>query len=419
MTGVQTCALPISKIESAVAGYPGLYRDVQTYLRERIKEVLTGAGESIVVRISGPELGGLRREAQAVYESLKDIPGLIDWHVEQQVDVPQVQIRANLDAAAKYGLKPGDIRRATAVFVSGLEVSDIRQDGRVYGVWLWTPESIRRDIESIRNFTIDTPFGGRVSLREVADVQMVPTPNRIRRENGSRRIDIHGNIDTKMKGRDLGAVAQDVEARLSKMSMPAGYYPQLLGEYKERQAAQQRLLIASIAVAFAIFLILHASLRSWRLAMLIFLALPAALVGSLIAAFAGDGVISLGSLVGIITVLGIAARNGILLVQHYRHLEQVEGEPFGLELVKRGASERLSPILMTTLCTGLALLPLIVAGSIPGYEIEHPMAIVILGGLVTSTLLSLFIVPLLYLRFGRGQSQYAMAATEPALGRPS
>jgi Cu/Ag efflux pump CusA len=153
-------------------------------------------------------------------------------------------------------------------------------------------------------------------------------------------------------------------------------------------------------VALAIFLILQASLKSWKLASLIFLGMPAALVGGLLAAYAGDRVISLGSLVGIITVLGIAARNSILLIQHYRHIEQVEGEPFGLALILRGASERLSPILMTTLCTALALLPLVIRGSIPGHEIEHPMAVVILGGLVTSTLLTLFVVPILYLRLG-------------------
>ncbi len=155
-----------------------------------------------------------------------------------------------------------------------------------------------------------------------------------------------------------------------------------------------------IVVAIGIFLILHASFRNVWLATLIFLALPAALVGSVLAAYVGGGNLSLGSLVGIITVLGIAARNGILLIQHYRHLETEEGEPFGLELVLRGAGERLSPILMTTLCTALALLPLVVAGSIPGHEIEHPMAVVILGGLVTSTILTLFVVPILYLRYG-------------------
>jgi Cu/Ag efflux pump CusA len=235
----------------------------------------------------------------------------------------------------------------------------------------------------------------------VADINIVSTPNVIKRENNSRRIDVEGNV----RGRDLGAVAEEVEERLESIEFPVGYYMELIGEYEEAEKAQENLLYATILVAIAIFVILHASFQNVWLATLIFLALPAALVGSLLAAFFGDGVLSLGSLVGIITVLGIAARNGILLIQHYRHLEEVEGEPFGLELILRGAGERLSPILMTTLCTGLALLPLVIAGSIPGHEIEHPMAVVILGGLVTSTLLTLFVVPVLYLRFESRSSQ--------------
>jgi len=397
-----------ASIEAAVDGYPGLYRDVQTYLRERIKEVLTGAGESIVVRIFGAELPVLRQKAEEVRQALKDVPGLIDLHVEQQVEVPQIQVKVNLEAAGRHGLKPGDVRRVATALVSGIEVTDVHREGKVYDVFVTAAPSTLRSVDSIRGFLVDTPYGGRVPLEEVADIKLVPTPNKIRRENNSRRIDVHANV----KGRDLGSVADEVEDRLEAIRFPIGYYPHLLGEYKERQAAQENLLIASIAVAVAIFLILHASFRSGWLASLIFLALPAALVGGVLAAFAGDRVVSLGSLVGIITVLGIAARNGILLIQHYRHLEQVEGEPFGLGLVLRGASERLSPILMTTLCTGLALVPLIVAGSIPGYEIEHPMAVVILGGLVTSTLLSLFIVPTLYLRFGprSGQRQIPVTA---------
>jgi Cu/Ag efflux pump CusA len=256
---------------------------------------------------------------------------------------------------------------------------------------------MRNSIDSIREFLVDTPYGGRVRLGEVADVSLVPTPNKIRRENNSRRIDVHANV----KGRDLGSVANEVEARLEKVEFPIGYYPQLLGEYRERQAAQRNLLQYSIAFAVAIFLILHVSLRDWRLAALIYLALPAALVGGVLAAFAGDRVISLGSLVGMITVLGIAARNGILLVSHFRHLEREEGVPFGPELVLRGAAERLAPILMTASAAGLALLPLVVAGEIPGHEIEHPMALVIVGGLFTSTALNLFLLPALYLRWAK------------------
>jgi Cu/Ag efflux pump CusA len=357
---------------------------------------LTGAGESIVVRIFGPDLPVLRQKAQDVQHALKDIPGLIDLHVEQQVEVPQIQVKVNLEAAERHGLKPGDVRRVAAALMSGIEVTDVHREGKVYDVFVLAAPSLRHSVESVREFLIDTPYGGRVPLQEVADVSIVPTPNKIKRENNSRRIDVHANV----KGRDLGSVADEVEDRLEKIQFPIGYYPHLLGEYKERAAAQKNLLHFSIFVAVAVLLILHASFRSWRLATLVFLALPAALVGGVLAAFAGDRIISLGSLVGVLTVLGIAARNSILLIQHYRHLEQVEGEPFGRALILRGASERLSPILMTTLCTGLALVPLIVAGSIPGYEIEHPMAVVILGGLITSTLLSLFVVPILYLRFG-------------------
>jgi CzcA family heavy metal efflux pump len=395
-----------ASVEAAVAGYPGLQRDVQTYLRERIKEVLTGSGESIVVRIFGPELPVLRHQAEEVEKAMKSVPGLIDLHVEQQVEVPQVRVRVNLESAGRYGLTPGEVRRVVNVLMTGVEVTDIHRAGKVYDIFVWSPPAMRGSVESIREFLIDTPYGGRVRLADVADVELVPTPNKIRRENNSRRIDVHANV----KGRDLGSVADEVAQRLEKVQYPIGYYPQLLGEYKERQAAQQSLLRYAIAFALAIFVILHVSLRDWKLAAMIYLALPAALVGGILAAFMGDRIISLGTLVGMLTVLGIAARNGILLIQHYRFIEQSEGEPFGLALVMRGAGERLSPILMTTACTGLALLPVIAAGSIPGHEIEHPMAVVILGGLVTSTLLTLFMVPVLYLRFGAGRERTEGAA---------
>ncbi len=393
-----------ASVEAVVAGYPGLYRDVQTYLKERIKEVLTGASESIVVRIFGPDLSVLRHTAQEVEHALKDIPGLVELHPEQQVEVPQIQVKVRLDAAGRHGLKPGDVRRPAAVFMSGLEVTDIHREGKVYDVFVWSSPSLREDVDNLRQLLIDTPYGGRVRLEEVADINLVPTPNKIKRENNSRRIDVHGNV----RGRDLGSVAEEVQGRLEKIQFPIGYYSQLLGEYKERQTAQRNLLMASIAFIAGIFLVLLTTFRNWRLSGMIFLALPAALVGAVLATFAGDRVVSLGSLVGIITILGLSARNGIMLIEHYRHLERVEGEPFGLGLIMRGASERLSPILMTILCAALALLPLIIPGRIPGHEIEHPMAVAILGGVVTSSLLSLFVMPLLYLRFGSTSSGQAV-----------
>ncbi|MDH3282635.1 MAG: efflux RND transporter permease subunit, partial [Gammaproteobacteria bacterium] len=388
-------------IEEAVEGYPGMRRDVQTYLKERIREVLTGSSDSIVVRIFGPDLHVLNQSAEEVFDAIRDVPGLIDTHIGQQKYIPQVQVKVDLDKAARHGLKPGVVRRLVSTYMTGQEVTDMHREGKVYDVFVWSSPSIRGSSSAVAELLIDTPYGGRVRLSEIADVAIVPTPSTVKRENFSRRMDVEGNV----RGRDLGSVARDVQSRLAKINFPIGYHAHLLGEYKERQSAQQGLLYSSIVVAIGIFLILHASFRNWWLASLIFLGLPAALVGGILAAFLGDGIISLGALVGIITVLGIAARNGILLIQHYRHIEEVEGGTFNLELILRGASERLAPILMTTLCTAFALLPLVVAGEIPGHEIEHPMAVVILGGLVTSTLLTLFIVPILYFRFGHRRAQ--------------
>jgi len=221
----------------------------------------------------------------------------------------------------------------------------------------------------------------------------------IYRENASRRIDVGAEV----KANDLGAVMDLVEDRVQAIQFPLGYHAVILGEYAEREAATNRLYIFAIAAALGVFLILWESFRNLRLAILGFLTLPSALVGGLLAAYFTGDVISLGSLVGFLTVFGIAARNKIMLINHYQHLEQYEGETFGPELALRGARERLSPILMTALATGLALVPLVITGDIPGHEIEYPMAIVILGGLVTSTLLNLFVVPSLYLRFGKAR----------------
>jgi Cu/Ag efflux pump CusA len=227
----------------------------------------------------------------------------------------------------------------------------------------------------------------------VARIRIVPGPNVVQREAVSRRIDVGCNV----KGRDMGQVAHDIEKVLAQFPFPTGYHPELIGEYAERSAARHRLLLLVGAAALGILLLLQASFGSFRLALLSFLTLPAALVGGVLAVAVSGGVVSLGSIVGFITVLGIAARNGIMLVSHYQHLEREEQVPFGIDLVIRGARERLSPILMTALTTALALVPLAVTGDLPGHEIEHPMAIVILGGIVSSTLLNLFVVPTLYL----------------------
>jgi len=388
----------LAAIEEMVEGYPGMYRDLQTYLKERIREVLTGSGEAIVVRVFGDDLDVLRKIAAEIQTSIAGIPGLVGLHTELMVDVPHVEVEVNLDAALKYGIKPGDVRRHTASLVGGTEVGDIFIGGRTYDVQVWTKPELRNSVDDFRALLLDTPSGKRARVDELADVRMRPTPNIIKRENGSRRIDVQANV----RGRDLAAVAEEVQAVVRGMSMPLGYSATLQGEYVELRNARSRLTLFAGLAAVGVLLLLQMSFNSWRLAVLSFVTLPSALVGGVLATWAADGVVSLGSLVGFLTVLGIAARNGIMMINHFQHLERYEGVPFGLELVLRGAGERLRPILMTTGAAGLAILPLVVFGNLPGHEIEFPMAVVILGGLVTSTLLNLFIMPALYLAFGAG-----------------
>jgi Cu/Ag efflux pump CusA len=332
-----------------------------------------------------------------VKQALEGIKGLANLHVQLSSDVPQMDVTVDLAKADRYGLKPGDVRRAAATIVSGIEVSDLHRDGKVYDVQVWSVPAARSSPTSIQNLLIDTPRGGTVRLAEVADVRIRPAPNFIVHEGIARRFDVSADV----RGRDLGSVVGEVDDRLEDIEFPLGYYAELKGEYAERQAAEKVLLPMTVVALLGILLVLHASFGNWRLATLSFFTLPSALVGGVLAAYVSGGIISLGSLVGFLTVLGIAARNGIMLIEHFQHLERYEGETFGPRLVLRGARERISPIMMTALTSALAIGPLVVAGNLPGHEIEHPLAVVVLGGLVTSTLLNLFVVPSLYLRFGR------------------
>jgi CzcA family heavy metal efflux pump len=398
----------LDAIEDVNDAYPGLFRETQTYLDERIEEVISGGKEPIVVRVFGQDLNVLRDKAAEIEKIMAGIEGVEDAHTDISTDVPQLQVEVDLTKAQKVGLKPGDVRRAAATLVAGEEVGDIFRSGKAYDVVVWSTPQTRTSVQDIQNLKIDTPSGQRVRLADVAKVSLQRNPNSIDREGDSRRLDVSGSF----KDRDLGSVVQELEGKLADVKFDQGYHAEILGEYAERQSAQRQLLATAVLAGAAILLLLQTSFGSWRSALLIFLTLPMALVGGVLAAFIGGGVISLGSLVGFFTVFGIAARNGILLINHCQHLEREEGETFGKDLVLRGARERLAPILMTSLATGLALVPLVVFGERPGHEIEHPLAVVILGGLVTSTLLNLFVTPSLYLRFGKSRRAAAEEPTE-------
>ena len=389
----------VAKIQEVVDGYPGLYRDLLTYLRERIKEVLTGSSATLVIRIYGENLDILRSKAEEVKTAIEDVEGVIDLKVKPQILVPQVEVRVRPEIAAQFGLTAGQIRDAANLYLKGLKVGEFYEDQNIFDVVVWGEESVRSNIIDLRSLLIDTPTGGQVPLGEVADVFIAPTPNEIARESASRYTEVTCNV----RGRDLGSVARDIEQRVKNVPFDQGYHPEVLGEYAAQQASQNRILAFSLLSLIGIFLILHADFGSVRLAVIVFIGLPFALIGGVLIALFTGGVLSLGSLIGFVTVLGIAARNSIMLISHYRHLELKEDQTFNFDLIIRGAKERLAPILMTTMTTALALLPIIIGGNRPGQEIEHPMALVILGGLMTSALLNLLVMPVIYWKFGKSR----------------
>jgi Cu/Ag efflux pump CusA len=385
----------VASIQQAMARYPGIHHDVQTYLNELSSALAAQPNNSLVVRVYGDTTDGLRTSAEQVKQATAGISGIANSHINLPVQQPTLQVEVDLAKAQRYGIKPGDVRRAAATLLSGIQVGNLFEEQKVFEVVVWGAPETRHSLSSVRDLLIDTPSGEQVRLGDVADVRIVPAVSIIRHDAVRRYLDVIVDV----QGRDLGAVAADIDSRLKQIQFPLEYHAEVLGDYAAQQVAQTRLIILAIAVAIGMFFLLQAAYGSWRLALLSFLTWPSALVGGLLAAVI-VGPISFGTVAGLLAVFGIVMRSQIALIKHYRHLARYEGEPFGVGLALRGARERLGPILMTTLATGLALLPTLFMGDIPGLEIVRPMTVAILGGLVTATLLDLFILPALYLWLG-------------------
>jgi Cu/Ag efflux pump CusA len=389
-------AATTAAIQRVLDGFPGVRHDVETYLRGRSSDVVPAAADSIVVRVYGDVDEVLSSQAEIVKESIADINGISDTRVKTPVQQAILETQVDLAAAQRVGLKPGDVRRAAATLLSGIVVGSLFEEQKVFDVVVWSTPETRRSLSDISDLLIDKPGGGHARLGDVAKVRVVPTASVIRHEGVKRYIDVIADVP----GRDLAAVAADIKDRLQQLQFPLEYHARVLDEYAAPQAAQSRLLILTISAAIGVFFLLQAAFGSWRLAALSFLTLPVALVGGVLAALLTGGVLSLGSVAGMLVVLGIAASNKLLLINHYQHLERDEGEAFGPGLVLRGTRERLAPILTAMSATALALLPVLLLGDVPGLEIVRPMAIVVLGGVVSAALLDLCLLPALYLKLG-------------------
>lgn len=391
----------LAAVESVVAGYPGLERRVLTYPEQRLEEVAGGRSADLVVRIFGQEVGPMREKAGEVRDLVARVNGVSSATVEPQVDQPAIQVDIDLTAAARYQLKPGDIRRAAATLLAGIQVGSLFEEQKVFEVVVWGTPQMRESVSSVAELPIVTPDGGIVQLGQVADVRVAPAPSVIRRDEVQRRIDVMATIS----GRDAGAVVADVEAALAGLDFPLENHAEVLGFTADREATRIALLAVTGGVLVGILLLLQSALAGWRLAGLVMLSLPAAVSGGVIVAVGLGDASSIGSVIGLIAVLGIACRQGILLMAHYRQLETDSSEQFGLGLALRGARERLAATLTSIVATAAIALPLVVLGGRPGFELIGPMAGVILGGLVTCAAVSLFVFPVFFLADGSVKRQ--------------
>jgi Cu/Ag efflux pump CusA len=382
----------IDAVHAVVAGYPGIHSEIRTYASERVAALLPKPTSDLVVRVYGQDLDTLQERAGAVREAVAGVPDVASADVVGVTQEPTIKIQVDLAAADRYGLKPGEVRRNATSLLSGIVVGSLFEDERVFEVVVWTPPEMRKDLAAIERLPIDLPKRGHITLGQVAKIAVAPSPTVVRREGVFRYVDVAVDV----AGGDIAKTANDIHTAVKSLAMPLEYRAEVLGDYADRAATQTRWIVAGIAAAIAMFLLFQAAFQSWRAAAMVFLSLPAGILGGALAAAATGGV-TLGSLCGFLTVLAITARSGILLIRDAQRLERA-GDLTGQAAILHASSERSVPLLTTVIATIAAFLPFLVLGDRPGYELIRPMAIVLVGGLLTATALVLFAVPTMYQR---------------------
>jgi len=390
-------AAVMEEVRQNLAQIPGVVTEVGQPMSHRIDHLLSGTRAQIAIKLFGPDLVTLRNKAEEIRAAMALVPGVVDLLVEPQIGVPQVQINIDRPAAAAVGLRAADLAEAVDTAFNGEAVSQVLEDQRTYDIVVRFNDAARRSTDSIASTLVDTPAGPKIPISQVATVREDQGPNTINRENVQRRIIVQANV----AGRDLGSVIDEIRSRIGRhVTLPQGYFVQYGGQFEAQEEAARKITTMSILAVAGIFLLLYLALGSSRLALLVMANLPLALIGGVVMVVLSGGTLSIASLIGFITLFGIATRNGIMLITHYQHLLEEDGMPLR-EAIIQGSMERLSPILMTALVTGVGLLPLALGAGQPGKEIQQPMAVVILGGIVTSTFLNMIVIPALYLKYGR------------------
>lgn len=388
----------LDALRKDLATIPGVQATFGQPIGHRIDHMLSGTRANIAVKIFGDDLGTLRNLAKEVEAVMGDIPGVVDLSTEQQVEVAQVRVVFQREAMARYGLSVSDTSAALTAAFLGNEVGQIIEGANTYALTVRLERGEHASLSEVGDVLVDAPFGPKVPLRALAKIVEDRGPNLIMRENVQRKIVVMCNVAE----RDMTSVVEDTRAAIAQqISMPSGYFVEYGGQFESAAATNQRLSLLSMVVILGIGLMLFVMFRSLRDTLFIMVNLPFALIGGVVGVHLMGGVLSIASIIGLISVFGIAARNGIMLVSHVRHLQSHEGVTDFYEAVRRGSMERLSPILMTAMAAGLALIPLALKAEEPGTEILAPMAVVILCGLLSSTFLNMLVVPALFVRFGR------------------
>ena len=387
----------MEEVRQNLSQIPGITSEVGQPMSHRMDHLLSGTRAQIAIKLFGPDLVTLRNKAEDIRKVMETVPGVVDLMVEPQVGVPQLQINMNRKQAAAVGLRAENLAETVDTAFNGEAVSQVLENQRTFDLVVRFNDAARQSAEAIASTLIDTPIGAKVPINQVASVQVDQGPNTINRENVQRRIIVQSNV----AGRDLGSVINEIRQKIARdVALPEGYFVQYGGQFEAQEEAARKITVMSVVAIAGIFLLLYLALGSGRLALLVMANLPLALIGGVIMVFVSGGTLSVASLVGFITLFGIATRNGIMLITHYQHLAAEESVPFRQSIIQ-GSLERLSPILMTALVTGVGLVPLALGVGQPGKEIQQPMAVVILGGIVTSTFLNMIVIPPLYFRYGR------------------
>ncbi|MGM9832932.1 MAG: efflux RND transporter permease subunit [Candidatus Limisoma sp.] len=385
-----------------MASIPGIAATVGQPLGHRIDHMLSGTRAAVAIKLFGTDISKMYMIGNRIKSNIAGIEGLVDVSVEQQTETPQLQVRPNRAALARYGITIDDFNRFVELAFSGAKLADIYEGQRSFDLILRVGDAATMTVDDVRNALIDTADGGKVPLGEVAEVVSVGGPNTISRENVQRKLVVSANVS----GRDVGSVVDDIQKTIdSTIKLPEGYRIEYGGQFESARSASRTLALATILAIFVVFLLLYGEFRSASLSGLVLVSLPLALIGGVLAVACTSGVVSIPSIIGFITLFGVATRNGILLISKYRHLQdEDEGEGLRRTIID-GSVDRLNPILMTALTSALALIPLIISGDKPGNEIQSPMAVVVLGGLLTSTLLNIFVMPIIYEWFVKRKKQ--------------